>query len=203
MKITIALFATMAASAAAFNPSPISKHRASQLSAVSLSDLPGVSAPTQTFDPLKLSELGSAETFAWIQAAELKHARAAMLAVTGYIVQSAGIHFPGSVDGVSFATLSTLHPFEQWDQLPEIGKYHIVATIFLTELITETKKSHYMKGGNTPMIVFPPIDFSDVDVNTMKSKKTSELNNGRLAMITIIAYITNYFIEGSVPGLIP
>lgn len=181
----------------------ICKVSVSALNAVTLKDQPGVSSPLQTFDPLKLAEIGNSETFAWMQAAELKHSRAAMLAVTGYLVQSAGIHFPGSVDGISFESLSTLHPFEQWDQFPEIGKFHILCTIFLTELITETEKSHYMKGGNLPTIVFPRFDFSDVDFKTMKNKRTSELNNGRLAMITIMAYISNYFIPGSVPGAFP
>lgn len=82
-----------------------------------------------------------------------------------------------------------------------VGKAQILATIFITEIATEAQGKHYMKGGEFPTIVFPPIDFSGVDAATMKKKRSSELNNGRLAMIAIMGFISEHAIPGSVPAL--
>ena len=49
----------------------------------------------KVFDPWGLSKIASAETLAWYRACELKHGRVAMMACGGFIVQGAGIHFPG------------------------------------------------------------------------------------------------------------
>jgi hypothetical protein len=58
-----------------------------------------------------------------------------------------------------------------------------------------------MKGGDLPTIIFPPIDFSGVDPATLKVKQSRELNNGRLAMIGIMSFISEHNIPGSVPFL--
>jgi hypothetical protein len=171
-------------------------------SRVALDDLPGSTLPVPKFDPLGLASVGSDETFAWFQAAELKNGRVAMVATTGYIVQAAGIHFPGMLSkDISFESLVGQNPIDQWAQVPEAGKAQILATIFIAELVTESKGTHYVKGGDLPGMVFPPIDFSGVDAATLKKKRTSELNNGRLAMIAIIGFISEYNIAGSVPAI--
>ena len=78
--------------------------------------------PFKAFDPLGLATLGSDETFAWFRAAELKHSRCAMLAVTGYLVQGAGIHFPGMLSSdVSFESLSAMKPLDAWSAVPDAG----------------------------------------------------------------------------------
>jgi len=71
----------------------------------------------------------------------------------------------------------------------------------LAEIISESKGVHYTKGGPMTTIVFPPIDFSSVDADKMKSKQDSELNNGRLAMIAIMSFVAAANIPGSVPLL--
>jgi hypothetical protein len=173
-----------------------------QLRAAGLDDLPGNTAPIKSFDPLSLATVGSDETLAWFRAAELKHSRVAMLATTGYIVQAAGFHFPGMLSkDISFESLSSIKPFDAWDAVPDAGKAQILGTIFVAELATESKGTHYMKGGPLPTIVFPPIDFSGVSAETLKLKQNRELNNGRLAMIAIMSFIAANSIEGSVPAL--
>jgi len=200
MKVVVALFALLG-SAVAFAPLASLKS-STALSASKLDDLPGSTMPFKSFDPLNLSTLGSDATFAWFRAAELKHSRVAMLAVTGYLVQGAGIHFPGMLSkDVSFASLSVLKPLDAWAAMPDAGKYQIIFTIFLAELITESRGVHYTKGGPMPTIVFPPIDFSGVDAETLKKKQSSELNNGRLAMIAIMSFCAAANIPGSVPLL--
>lgn len=162
----------------------------------------GSTKPVKNFDPLNLANVGSDETLAWFRAAELKHSRVAMLAFTGYWVQASGFHFPGMLSSdVSFESLSAMKPFDSWDAVPDAGKAQILGMIFVGELASESQGTHYMKGGNTPEVVFPKFDFSNVDADTLKMKQNRELNNGRLAMIGIMGFIAANNIPGSVPAL--
>eukprot|EP00559_Dactyliosolen_fragilissimus_P001535 CAMPEP_0184854694 /NCGR_PEP_ID=MMETSP0580-20130426/64_1 /TAXON_ID=1118495 /ORGANISM="Dactyliosolen fragilissimus" /LENGTH=205 /DNA_ID=CAMNT_0027348991 /DNA_START=81 /DNA_END=698 /DNA_ORIENTATION=+ len=200
MKVS-ALLLALAGSAAAF--APVQQARSSVSINMALDDMAGNTAPFKTFDPLRLANLGSDSTLAWFRAAELKHARVAMLATTGYLVQGAGIHFPGMLSSdVSFESLSAMKPLDAWEAVPNSGKAQIIFTIFLAEIITETKGTHYTKGGDLPTVVFPPIDFSGVDEATLATKKNRELNNGRLAMIAIMSFCAAANIPGSVPALV-
>mmetsp|Transcript_24331 Transcript_24331/g.56694 ORF Transcript_24331/g.56694 Transcript_24331/m.56694 type:complete len:206 (+) Transcript_24331:84-701(+) len=169
---------------------------------MALEDMPGSTMPFKTFDPLGLATLGSESTLAWFRAAELKHSRVAMLAVTGYIVQALGIHFPGQLShDVTFESLSTMKPLDAWAAVPEEGQQQIIGTIFFTELFTEAQGTHYTKGGDLPTIVFPPINFPPSSAEELKLRQDRELNNGRLAMISIMSFICAANVPGSVPLL--
>jgi hypothetical protein len=74
--------------------------------------------------------------------------------------------------------------------------------IFLAEIISEANGVHYTKGGPLPTIIFPPIDFGSVDEAKMSKKQNAELNNGRLAMISIMSFVAAANVPGSVPALI-
>lgn len=116
-----ALVLALASSATAF--APASQQQSSTAMRGVLDDMAGSTMPIKTFDPMGLATLGSSETLAWFRAAELKHSRVAMLATTGYLVQAAGVHFPGMLSkDVSFESLSTMKPFDAWDAVPEAGK---------------------------------------------------------------------------------
>ena len=116
-----AVFASLIASAVAFAPA---SQKASSTSLSAVEDMAGSTMPFKTFDPLGLATLGSDETLAWFRAAELKHSRVAMLATTGYLVQAAGVHFPGMLSkDVSFESLSTMKPFDAWDAVPDAGTF--------------------------------------------------------------------------------
>ena len=87
-----------------------------------LDDLPGSSLPLPKFDPLNLANLGSDETLAWFRAAELKHSRCAMVATTGYLINAAGIHFPGMLShDISFESLAAMKPIDAWNAVPDAG----------------------------------------------------------------------------------
>ena len=46
-----------------------------------------------------------------------------MLASTGFLLQAAGIHFPGMLSpDLSFADLAAMKPVEQWLNVPDIGE---------------------------------------------------------------------------------
>lgn len=204
MKVVAPLLALIG-SAAAFAPSAITKSHTAL--SISIDDMPGATLPFPKFDPFQLSDLGSESTLRWFRAAELKHSRVAMLATTGYIVQAAGIHFPGMIsttDGVSFESLSAMKPLDAWAAVPEGGRNQILFTIFFTEMVGEIAQeggTHYTKGGSLPTIVFPPVDFSGVKPDNLYKKQCAELNNGRLAMIAIISFCAAANIPGSVPLL--
>lgn len=196
----LSLIASLIASASAF--APISQQKSTSAVRAALDDLPGSTLPLPKFDPLNLANLGSDETLAWFRAAELKHSRVAMVATTGYLINAAGFHFPGMLSSdVSFESLASMKPIDAWDAVPDAGKAQILGTIFIAELVTESKGTHYMKGGDLPTMVFPPIDFSGVDAATLATKQARELNNGRLAMIAIMSFIAEANIPGSVPAL--
>jgi len=195
-----AICLSLVGAAVAFAPVP-TKPVSTQLS-LTLDDIGGGSLPLKNFDPLKLATFGSDETLLWMRAAELKHGRVAMVATTGYLINAAGIHFPGMLSSdISFESLSTMTPPDAWAAVPVAGKAQILATIFIAEMITESKDVHYTKGGPLPTMVFPAIDFSGVSKATLDRKRTSELNNGRLAQIAILSFISAHYIPGSVPVL--
>ena len=74
--------------------------------------------------------------------------------------------------------------------------------IFLAEIISESNGTHYLKGGDLPTMIFPPIDFSKVDAETLKVRQDRELNNGRLARIAIMSFVAATNVPGSVPALV-
>jgi hypothetical protein len=203
MKSTCAalVLAMAGSAAAAFAPSQASSSRSIAVN-VAAKELPGVTLPVNFFDPLKLADLGSESTLLWYRAAELKNGRVAMLACTGYIVNSLGIHFPGMLShDVSFESLSTMKPFDAWTAVPAAGQAQIIATILLAEIITEAKGTHYTKGGEFPTIVFPPINFAAKEADKLLAQQNRELNNGRLAMIGIMGFVAEANVPGSVPLL--
>jgi len=200
MKSVVGLL-SLIGSAAAF--APVKQGRAT-VSVNALTDYPGATAPFKGFDPLGLADIGSDSTFAWFRAAELKHGRVAMLATTGYLVQGAGIHFPGMLspsENISFESLSAMKPLDAWDALPDTGKSQIYFFILLAELVSESKEVHYTKGGELPTIVFPPVNFASTDADKLAAAQNRELNNGRLAMIGIMSFVAAANLPGSVPML--
>lgn len=200
---TTVLAALAACSASAFAPSQNAARSTTALNAVE--DMPGVTKPLGLFDPLGLAEMGSQSTLAWFRAAELKHGRVAMVANVGFLVGALGLHFPGMLSSdISFESVSQMKAFDQWLAVPPLGQAQIFGTIFLAEIITESRNPHYTKGGNVAdslSIVFPPINFAPSDPEKMKTAQNRELNNGRLAMIGIMSYAAEANIHGSVPLL--
>jgi len=85
------------------------------------------------------------------------------------------------------------------------GKWHILTTIFIAEMLTETRNPHYMRGGDLPKIVFPPRMAEDITEgwreDKMKLKQARELNNGRLAMVGVASFLAEYYNPGAVPIL--
>jgi len=183
------------------------------------------------WDPMNLVEYdqfsqGEAATVGFLRQAEIKHGRVAMAAFVGYIVQSNGICFPWDLtgDGVSYASISAAgSPPDQWDALPTAAKAQILLFIGFLEVISESSNilemsgnKHYMRGGKpgafpkfapwmphpVPLELFDPFGLSKNASPEKKEKGlVAEINNGRLAMIGIMAFLAEQKVPGAVPAL--
>jgi len=177
-----------------------------------VSDMEGVGPETggRLFDPLKFTEYGSDKTLAWFRAAELKHGRVCMLASLGIAYTcSGGPLFGGNIalDGTTFASLGS-DPWAAFAAVPQSGKLQMLIVIGLMEFHSELTKPHYLSGGVPGKIIvggqplFDPFGLLDKLTPEQKSKKlTSELKNGRLAMLGVASFFAAHWGAGSVPLL--
>jgi len=179
------------------------------------------------WDPLSLADSMSPgqtneEAIGFLRHAEIKHGRVAMAAFVGYIVQSNGIHFPwaSTLDGLTYADIAAAgSPPAQWDAVPTNAKWQIFFFIAGLELWSEcAMDKHYMKGGkpgafpsfepirkeigHPPFDLFDPFGFSKNKTPEQKERGLLiELNNGRLAQLGIMGFVSEAKVPGSVPGL--
>ena len=100
--------------------------------------------------------MGDEAFIGFLRQAEVKHGRVAMAAFVGFIVQSAGVHFPWNIaNGISYADISAAGgPGDQWDAMPTAGKAQILTFIAIMEAISESSfaleangEKHYVRGG--------------------------------------------------------
>jgi hypothetical protein len=169
------------------------------------------------FTKIDLFDFGEAGSIGWLRHAELKHGRVAMAGFVGFCVHANGIVFPWAITGGPLGEETTLFsdisaaggPCDQWDAVPSAGKLQILLTIALLEVVGETAKPHYTKGGKPGFypslkgydgiphpIPFELVDpfglanFDGMDEATKAKKRQIEINNGRLAMIGIFGLIS-------------
>jgi hypothetical protein len=151
-----------------------------------------------------------------------------MFAFVGYIVHANGIKFPWAMelDGTPFP--SETNPPALWDALSDPAKWQILGFIAILEMWSEisTKNhKHYMRGGKpgdfpdftfgpdeglphpVPFNFYDPFRFSKNRSEEDKARGlVVELNNGRLAQIGVMGFLSEQKVEGSVPlltGLVP
>jgi len=179
------------------------------------------------YDPLQLASSNifgesSDATIGWLRHAEIKHGRIAMAAFVGYIAQSNGVHWPWNISTENGGTpfpFEAGSPPEQWDALPDAAKWQIILFVGFLEWFSEAAGTHYMRGGRpgdfpnfsdhkeliphpVPVNLFDPAGFSSKLTEEQKSNGLiKEINNGRLAMIGIIGFLSEQKLEGSVPLL--
>jgi len=165
-----------------------------------LDQLPGTGPELnqgKPWDPLGISDMcpyGSMQ-YEWLRTAEIKHGRVCMAASVGWLVQEAGIHFPGnlaSTPPTSFESLSSLGAFEAWAAVPDAGKAQILIAAGILEAANEAKKPHYLNAGMPSMKASSP---------KKERGLLSELKNGRLAMIAVASFVAEVKIDGAVPLL--
>jgi len=182
------------------------------------------------FDPMDLTngdfwDQGDVATVGWLRHSEIKHGRIAMAAFIGYIVGANGLHFPWKISGArTFAEIAAAPggPPGQWDALPTAAKLQILLFIGFLEIWSEKSAllklegdDHYMKGGKPgkfpsfdEMVHSVPYDFYDpFKLNAKKTREQldrhllAEVNNGRLAMLGIMGFLSEQKVPGAVPFL--
>merc|ERR1719460_2179826 len=177
------------------------------------------------WDPLGFTDLnlwgqGEESTIGWLRESEIKHGRIAMAGFVGFIVHANGIRTQG--DAIAASVPEGLSAPAVWDAIPDIAKLQIISFVGILELWRENKvvlgnegQKHYMKGGKpgyfpTFDLLPHPVPFNLYDPWNVMAEKTPEqkangllveLNNGRLAMIGLMGFVSESQVPGSVPFL--
>jgi hypothetical protein len=168
------------------------------------------------WDKLTL-ELGSEDTGKYIQAAELKHGRSAMLATVGFALQKLGVSFDkfspheylSVTQAVKFSDLLAMGPIEAIKAVPPLGLAQIFCAIAAIEIYELTHSGGEIKYGER---VAPGLQSGgltgDLGWNPLRIKVTDrrrlvEIQNGRAAMFCISAWVANEVYPGSVPLALP
>jgi len=229
MKLSLfALTSALVGQASAFVPASTSASSKVVSKAAAIDELKTIAEKSNPllkfYDPLELSSTTiwdntNEQSIAFLRQAEIKHGRVAMAAFVGYIAQSNGLHFPWPMtfDGTPFPSAAGSPP-EQWDALPDAAKWQIILFVGFLEWFSEASGTHYMRGGipgaypkfsesdlvphSVPFDLFDPFGFSNkASAEKKEAGLIKELNNGRLAMIGIIGFLSEQKVEGSVPLL--
>ena len=151
--------------------------------------LPGISAPMGFFDPLKFTE---SPTFTVSEAkryreAEVTHCRVAMLAALGWIVAEEFHPLFNGVGGPSsFARFQAVETvFSQFWEVLLLG-IGICEGFRINRAYNDPKDIDQIKDGYVPGdLGFDPLGLLPEDEDALFDLKTKELNNGRLAMVSL------------------
>jgi hypothetical protein len=182
-----AVLATLIASAAAFAPA---KQAASTTSLKSFENELGAQDPLGFFDPLGMVADGDQEKFDRLRYVEIKHGRISMLAVVGYLVAEAGVRLPGNVDysGLTFADVP--NGFAAFNTISGAGIGQVVAFIGALELavMKDITGGEFVGDFRNDAIDY---GWDTFDADTKMQKRAIELNQGRAAMMGILALMVH------------
>lgn len=222
MKATILV--TLLASASAF--APVFQSQRNSLSMSSIDDAFGVSVETGgKCPPLGARILQDAQPAAtkWFQNAEIKHGRIAMVATIGFMVQKFGVHFPlylgpsgsnvfspasdsawylSKSAGITFSDIAAAAPLDAIKMVPLAGWVQILFVAGWFESVAYEKQ--WNQNGEIPgNYGYDPLGFTKReggwDSEELKSLRMKEIKNGRVAMMTIAAWVSNEAIPGAFP----
>lgn len=184
MKFAVA--ASLIATAAAFAPAAKQTSK-SALSASFENDF-GATLPLGFWDPLGLVADGDEAKFNRLRLVEVKHGRIAMMAVVGYLVQEAGIRWPGYLGDIKFSDIP--NGYAALETIPYAGKLQIFALIGALEVFVMRD----FVGGEFPGDLrnnYFDLGWDTFDDATKLRKRTVELNQGRAAMMGILGLMVH------------
>lgn len=225
---TFAALSLLLASASAFAPSSSTSRCASSTAMNALvDDAFGISIETGNKCPplgKKILEDAGPDGIKWFQNAELKHGRIAMVACIGFWVQKLGVHFPlylgpsgsngfnpestasnwliSTTTGVSFQDIAQASPLDAISMVPEQGWFQIFLAAGWFESIAYQRQ--WVEERSVPGDYgFDPLGFTKkeggIEGEGFKSMRMKEIKNGRVAMLTIAAWVANEQIPGALP----
>jgi len=223
---TAAILSLFAGSAAAFAPANVSP-RTSTVAEMSKMDTAfGVSVETgNKCPPIGAWILEDAQPSAtkWFQNAEIKHGRIAMVATIGFMVQKSGVHMPlylgptgsnafhpesandwllSSSTGVTFSDIAHAAPLDAIQMVPATGWLQILFVAGWFESVAYYKQ--WVKESPIPGDYgYDPLGFTKREGGWESAELTSlrlkEIKNGRVAMMTMAAWVSEELIPGALP----
>lgn len=170
-----------------------------------LKTLPGVSEPfPEVFDPLNLSATASVRDLRRWRESEVTHGRVSMLAALGFIVGEQLEDFPAFYNADGHITGPAIYQFQQVEARGAVFWEPLLIAIGLAEswrvavgwanprgVGFNALKDDYEPGD----LGFDPLGLKPSDPEELKVLQTKELNNGRLAMIAIAAFVAQELVE--------
>mmetsp|Transcript_10182 Transcript_10182/g.14225 ORF Transcript_10182/g.14225 Transcript_10182/m.14225 type:complete len:230 (-) Transcript_10182:187-876(-) len=225
MKVAAA-FVTLLGAASAFAPASVARSSAPPCKMAGIDDAFGVSIETgNKCPPLGkwILEDAQPEATKWFQNAEIKHGRIAMVATIGYMVQKFGVHFPlylgptgsnafspasdsdwllSSTTGVTFSEIAKAAPLDAIQMVPAAGWLQIFFVAGWFECVAYHRQ--WNQEGKVPGDYgYDPLGFTKreggFDSEELTSLRLKEIKNGRVAMMTIAAWVSNDLIPGALP----
>ena len=182
-----AVFASLIAAASAFAPVA---QKASTTALNAFEDELGAQPPLGFFDPLGLVEDGDQEKFDRLRYVEIKHGRISMLAVVGYLTAESGARLPGNIDLSGTAFTDIPNGFAAFKAIPAGG---LVQLLFLIGVLEASVMKDITGGEFVGDFRNGAIDFGwdSFDEETKLKKRGIELNQGRAAMMGILALMVH------------
>jgi len=224
MKV-IAALALLFTSASAFAPAG-STRASTSIQMASIDEAFGVSVETGNKCPplgARILEDTNPDALKWFQNAEIKHGRIAMIATIGFMVQKSGVHFPlylgptgsnvfhpesatswylSSSEGITFSDIAAAAPLDAIKMVPAAGWFQIFVAAGMFEAVAFNRQ--WNQEGRVPGDYgYDPLGFTKraggFDSEEIKSLRLKEIKNGRVAMMTIAAWVSNEAIPGALP----
>jgi hypothetical protein len=156
------------------------------------------------FDPLWVSSmLPDDGWFKFLQEAEIKHSRVAMLAAAGAIAQDL-FTFPGVTSVIGNAKMTGAH--DKFLSLEGQGKsvatmHQLLLWLGIFEIVSAVATIQMFTGASTRQpgeFYFDPLGFGK-NPSAMASYRLKEIKNGRLAMLGIGGMVHHYILTGKGP----
>jgi len=153
----------------------------------------GAQRPLGFFDPLGLLDGASQERFDRLRTVELKHGRISMLAVTGHLFTSGGIRWGGDagLDGTKFTDIPS--GLAAFSELPAgyvfwfVALCGILETRVMKDVTGEAEFPGDYRNGYGPSVQL----WDNFTPEEQLKKRAVELNNGRAAMMGILALMVH------------
>jgi len=187
MMMKLIISAILTGSAVAFAPS---KNTQSSTSLNAFEGELGAQEPLGFYDPLNLVEDGNQEKFDRLRFVELKHGRISMLAVVGYLFEAGGARLGGniSLDGTKFSDIPS--GFDALGAIPGAGLFQLFALIGFLETFVMKDVTGGEFVGDFRNDSFD-LGWDTFDEETKLQKRAIELNQGRAAMMGILALMVH------------
>mmetsp|Transcript_8932 Transcript_8932/g.14886 ORF Transcript_8932/g.14886 Transcript_8932/m.14886 type:complete len:217 (-) Transcript_8932:151-801(-) len=169
---------------------------------MSYEDQIGAQPPLGFYDPLGLVADADEATFNRLRYVEIKHGRISMLAVLGHIATTGGLRLPGDIDlhGTSFDSIPA--GIAGLSKVPAAGLVQMFAFVGFLELAVMkdvTGEGEFV--GDFRNGAFD-LGWDVFSPEEQERKRGVELNNGRAAMMGILALMVHEMLPSHDPYMI-